>query len=189
MTWGSNPTWRTTACRHCGADQIDDGNPPTHERTCRYRHWLARVVRWLLVDDDRQSDQKPYEEGYDTGRAGTRPTDEQWNSSTFWRYGWLWGRIVNLHEQIKEARAETYEARAETVDRIHAAIDDVRVQAAKRRKEDEEHFIEIIKEWQERTYAAERSLDNLRRQWWRAGSQSPQNQLLLLTWEGEGKPH
>lgn len=47
MTWGSNPTGQTVSCRYCGADQVDDGNPPTHEKTCRYRHWWMRIIRLI----------------------------------------------------------------------------------------------------------------------------------------------
>jgi hypothetical protein len=44
MTWGSDPSYGIFACPYCGADYIDDANPPTHF-TQRHPPWRERVRR------------------------------------------------------------------------------------------------------------------------------------------------
>lgn len=139
-------------------------------------YWIRVLARLLLVGDDRKSDQELYDEGYGAGRAGKPPLDGQWGS-LFWRFGWLWGRNAGL-------RAEVEEVRGQTVDRICAAITDMREQAAKRRKDDEARFVEIIKDWQERTYAAEGELAALKLRW-----PFLKKPPLLLTWDGNRTLH
>lgn len=49
MPWGDNPTGSMCRCPYCGGEQIDDDNPPSHERTCFYRPLWRRVARLLRL--------------------------------------------------------------------------------------------------------------------------------------------
>lgn len=103
-----------------------------------------------LRDEVVASDTEEFEAGLREGEEGEIVSPQ---APHMRRVGWLVGRYRRLEGELERARAEA-------VDRIQAAIADVRGEAQKRAKSEELRMLEIIKDWRERALAAEKELSD-----------------------------
>jgi hypothetical protein len=106
---------------------------------------FARLLT-RIRDQIATSDKEEFVAGFREGKEGGIIPDP--DAFLMRRIGWLAGRWSRAEEELEASRAES-------VDRICAAIKDVREVETKNSKLQEQRLIDIIKHWRERALGAE----------------------------------